>query len=106
MADPTFVATPVVVMGLRFGCTKNLMPLLHPGLNLKSTSNSKSEYFPRVMISPPTADSPPLLFVTHNSPSLIVQLCVGNSIPLALTQPAVVLPSQSSRQPSFFSRSV
>ena len=57
-------------------------------------------------MSPPAAASPPPVSRTMSTPSLIVQPFSGNVCSFAPRQPAVVLPSHSSFQPSFFSRSV
>src|SRR5689334_8453905 len=101
MAEPTAALVPAPVIGSRFGWTKYLMPLLQPGVVLKSTINSKLEYRSVVMMSPPAADSAPLLFVTINSLSLISHPEGGNVSARALRQPSVVFPSHKRCQPSF-----
>src|ERR1041385_6949551 len=90
-------------MGSRLGWTKYLMPLLQPGVILKSTSSSKSENRSVVMMSPPAAASALPLDTTDSSPSCRVQLSFGNASDFGLRQPVVVLPSQSKRQPAFSS---
>src|SRR5262245_10151189 len=58
------------------------------------------------MISPPPADSSPLLSCTVRTPSFMLQPRVGNLSDFGLRQPSVVLPSHSNFQPAAFSVSV
>src|ERR1039457_203821 len=106
MAEPVAAFVPAPVMGLRLGWTKILMPLLQPVVVLKSATSSKLEKRLRVIMSPPACDSALPLETMVSSPFVMIQLLSGNSPALALRQPAVVLPSQSRRQPSAFSCSV
>src|SRR5882724_8427051 len=85
------------------------MPLLQPGVVLKSAVNSKFEKRSRVMMSPPDcASASPLVEPgsTVSTPSVMLQLFTGNSSDFGLRQPSVVLPSHSSRQPPAFSCAV
>ena len=89
MAEPMGVIWPVVSIADRLGWTKILMPLLQPGVALKSAVNSKLEKRSRVMMSPPAWASALPLETTLNSPPWIVQLLSGKKSPRALRQPAV-----------------
>ena len=55
-------------------------------------------------MSPPAADSRPSAARTDSTPSLISHPVAGKRSSFAPRHPAVVLPSQSSAQPSSFSR--
>ena len=84
--------------------TKYLMPLFAPVVMLYSTMSSKFAYWPTVTMSPKATASPPPVSTTVSAPSLISQPFSGNPVSFAPRQPAVVLPSHSSVQPSFASR--
>ncbi len=86
--------------------TKYLMPLLAPFVMLNSTMSSKFSNSSMVTMSPPAAASPPPVSATVRTPSLMVQPFSGNVFSFAPRQPAVVLPSHRSFQPSFCSRAV
>ena len=74
--------------------------LIAAGVILKSRLSPKSENFSRVMMSPAAADSAPPVWLMLRTPSAIFQPALGKSSPCALRQPALDLPSHSSRQPA------
>ena len=89
------------------GSTKYLMPLLAPGVSLKSTLRMKLRYLRSVMMSPPLVLSLPSPLLTARMPSSMVQPWSGKEPSLrALCQPAELLPSKRSFQPSAISSSV
>ena len=108
MAEPTAVGLPVTLsIGEMFGCTKILMPLLQPvrgleirdqlkiGIALARDDVAAGLRFARCRWKRPSARR-----------LAMRQLLSGNSSDFGLRQPSVVLPSQSSFQPSAFSCSV
>src|ERR1700761_7986289 len=109
LSSKTWYSSPIAEpLVSSFKVTKYFTPLLAPVLILNSNDKSNALNSSLVTISPTLAASPPAEPKIVIVPSRTTQPpgLVGKVVILAPIQPALVLPSNSKRQPSFFSYSV